>query len=44
MDSTASFTDGGNMKLSANGPNTADDTIVMQYDGTSWFELCRSVN
>lgn len=44
MDSTASFTDGGNMKLAGNGPNTADDTITMAYDGTNWFEIARSVN
>lgn len=44
MDSTASFTDGGNMKLAGNGPNTADDTITMAYDGTSWYEIARSVN
>lgn len=44
MDSTALFTDGGNMKLAGNGPNTADDTITMAYDGTSWYEIARAVN
>lgn len=44
MDSTASFTDGGNMKLAGNGPNTADDTITMAYDGANWFEIARAVN
>lgn len=44
FDSTAGFTDGGNLKLNGNFVATADDAIVLQYDGTNWFELSRSVN
>ena len=44
MDSTAQVADGANQKLSAAGPNSADDTLVLHCDGTSWFEIGRSVN
>lgn len=43
-DSTAGFTDGGNLKLNGDFVATADDSIVLQYDGTNWYELSRSVN
>ena len=37
---------GANMKLAAglNLVGTADDTLSLVFDGTSWFELSRSVN
>lgn len=41
---TAKFADGENLKLSAAGPVTADDTITMICDGTNWFETGRAVN
>ena len=37
-------TDGGNLKLNGNYTTTADDTITLISDGTSWFEAARSVN
>lgn len=42
--STASLTDGSNLKLAGNGPNTADDSITLVCDGTNWIETGRSVN
>jgi hypothetical protein len=41
---TPTFTDGGNLKLSANLVATADDTITLVSDGTAWYETARSVN
>lgn len=38
------FTDGSNLKLAGNFVTTADDSITLTCDGTSWFEVCRSVN
>jgi hypothetical protein len=38
------FTDGNNLKLAGNFVTTADDTITLVCDGTSWFETSRSVN
>jgi hypothetical protein len=42
--STPTFTDGSNLKLAGNLVATADDTITLVCDGTSWFEIGRSVN
>jgi len=45
---TGNFTlkDGANMHLSGGSDFTgsADDTITLIFDGTSWFEVSRSVN
>jgi len=41
---TAKLLDGENLKLSAAGPVTADDTITLACDGTNWYETGRSVN
>jgi hypothetical protein len=38
------FTDGSNLKLSANFVTSADDTITLFCDGTNWFEISRSAN
>lgn len=40
------ITDGANLNLQGgiNFSGTADDTMNLIYDGTSWFEVCRSVN
>jgi len=38
------FTDGSNLKLAGNFVTSADDTITLMYDGTNYYELCRSVN
>jgi len=43
----ATLQDSGTLKLagaSTNFVSTADDTMVLEYDGTNWFELDRSVN
>lgn len=37
-------TDGGNLKLAGNFVTTADDTLRLVSDGTSWYEIGRSVN
>lgn len=44
FDGILTFTDGGNLKLAGNFVTTADDTITLVYDGTNWYEVCRSVN
>jgi len=46
FDSTASITAGANMLLSGgvNFSGTANDVIKLVFDGTSWFEVSRSVN
>ena len=36
--------DGASMKLAGNFVTTADDTLTLVHDGTSWVEVCRSVN
>jgi hypothetical protein len=41
---TPTFTDGSNLKLSANLVATADDAITIVCDGTNWYETGRSVN
>lgn len=38
------FTDGSNLKLAGNFVTSADDSIVLTYDGTNWNEDSRSVN
>ena len=43
-DGILTFTDGSNLKLNGNFVTTADDTITLVYDGTNWYEMCRSVN
>lgn len=37
-------TDGGNLKLNGDFVTSADDTISLVCDGTSWFETARSAN
>lgn len=44
FDGALTVTDGSNLKLAGNFTTTADDTLTLGYDGTNWFEICRSVN
>ena len=44
FDGALTFTDGNNLKLAGNFVTTADDTITLAYDGTNFYEVCRSVN
>lgn len=44
FDGALTFTDGSNLKLAGDFVTTADDTISLCYDSTSWFETGRSVN
>lgn len=44
FDGVLTFTDGNNLKLAGNFVTTADDTITLAYDGTNFYEVCRSVN
>ena len=44
FDGVLTFTDGSNLKLAGDFVTTADDTITIAYDGSNWFEVCRSVN
>lgn len=44
FDGVLTFTDGNNLKLAGNFVTTADDTITLAYDGSNWYEVCRSVN
>lgn len=46
FDAGTTVTVAGNIKMSggANFAATADDTLTVVYDGTSWFEVSRSVN
>lgn len=44
FDGILTFTDGSNLKLNGNFVTSADDTITLVYDGTNWYEMCRSVN
>jgi len=44
FDGILTFTDGSNLKLNGNFVTSADDTITLVYDGTSWFETSRSTN
>lgn len=36
--------DGGNLNLAGNFTTSANDTLVLQFDGTNWHELSRSAN
>lgn len=42
FDSTATLTDGSNLKLNGNFTGAAEATITLVSDGTNWFEVCRS--
>jgi hypothetical protein len=42
FDSTATLTDGSNLKLDGNFTGAAGSTITLVSDGTNWFEKCRS--
>jgi len=44
FDGVLNFTDGSNLKLASTMATTADDTITLVYDGSSFFEIGRSVN
>lgn len=44
FDDVLTFTDGNNLKLAGNFVTTADDTITLAFDGTNFYEVCRSVN
>jgi len=44
FDGVLTFTDGSNLKLAGDFVTSADDTITLVYDGTNWYEMCRSVN
>ena len=44
FDSTATLTDGNNIKAAGNLSATADDTWTGVYDGTNVYEVGRSVN
>ena len=43
-DANTTLAETDNIKLSAAFTSSADDTMRLVYDGTSWFELSRSVN
>lgn len=44
FDGVLTFTDGSNLKLNGNFTTAADSTITLKYDGSNWYEVCRSVN
>ena len=44
FDDVLTFTDGNNLKLAGNFVTTTDDTITLAFDGTNFYEICRSVN
>jgi len=44
FDGVLTFTDGNNLILAGDFITTANDTISLVCDGTSWFEKGRSVN
>ena len=44
FDGILTFTDGSNLKLNGNFVTSADDTITLVYDGSNWYEMCRSAN
>jgi hypothetical protein len=44
FDDVLTFTDGNNLKLAGNFVTSADDTIVLEFDGTNFYEVSRSVN
>lgn len=44
FDGILTFTNGSNLKLSANFVTSALDTITLIWDGSFWHEKCRSAN
>lgn len=44
FDGILTFTDGSNLVLAGDFVTTANDSITLAFDGTSWFETARSVN
>ena len=44
FDAALTFTDGSNLKLAGDFVTTAGDSITLVYDGSSWFEIARSIN
>ncbi len=45
FDDVLTVNDGtGNLQLAGNFTTSANDTMKLIYNGTSWFELSRSVN
>lgn len=42
FDGILTLTDGGNLKLVGNFVTAANSTISLIFDGTNWFETCRS--
>lgn len=46
-DANTAISDAGTLKLSAAiaaGAGTVDDTLTIEFDGTNWYEVARSVN
>ena len=41
---SVTFTDGGNLSLAGNFVSTGADTITLVCDGSTWYEVSRSVN
>lgn len=44
FDGVLTMTDGSNLKLAGDFVTSADDTMLLCFDGTSFFEVSRSVN
>ncbi len=44
FDDVLTFTDGSNLKLAGDFVTSVDDTITLAFDGTNWYEVCRSAN
>jgi len=44
FDGILTFTDGSNLKLNGNFVTSADDTITLVWDGSTWYETSRSSN
>ncbi len=43
-DSHVTIADGGNLALAGDMVGTPNDTLTLIGDGSSWYEMCRSVN
>lgn len=43
-DSNSTIADSGNFKLTGAFSSTADDTLTLVFDGTSWYEISRAAN
>jgi len=43
-DADCTIVDGSNLKMAGNWVANADATLVLVFDGTNWFEKCRSAN